>query len=108
MSHMAVIICKLEDILGHLLFMSTLRILDSAFRYSQKTEKEKKEIRAWMKRKQKERMREYMKKVDEQRQKEHNPFNFKKYTVRKMLILRSSLCIVQVLIDQIRLNNSCQ
>lgn len=49
-------------------------------RYSQKTEKEKKEIRAWMKRKQKERMREYMKKVDEQRQKEHNPFNFKKYT----------------------------
>uniref|UniRef100_A0A803XPF1 Ciliosis and planar polarity effector complex subunit 1 n=1 Tax=Meleagris gallopavo TaxID=9103 RepID=A0A803XPF1_MELGA len=43
-------------------------------RHSQKTEKEKKEIRAWMKRKQKERMREYMKKLDEQRQKEHNPF----------------------------------
>uniref|UniRef100_A0A8C3LG50 Ciliogenesis and planar polarity effector 1 n=1 Tax=Chrysolophus pictus TaxID=9089 RepID=A0A8C3LG50_CHRPC len=43
-------------------------------RHSQKTEKDKKEIRAWMKRKQKERMREYMKKLDEQRQKEHNPF----------------------------------
>ncbi|XP_032297134.1 ciliogenesis and planar polarity effector 1 isoform X2 [Coturnix japonica] len=47
-------------------------------RHSQKTEKEKKEIRAWMKRKQKERMREYMKKLEEQRQKEHNPFDFKK------------------------------
>ncbi|XP_030323883.1 ciliogenesis and planar polarity effector 1 [Calypte anna] len=47
-------------------------------RYPQKTEKEKKEIQAWMKRKQKERMREYMKKLDEQRQKEHNPFNLRR------------------------------
>uniref|UniRef100_A0A669Q2S1 Ciliogenesis and planar polarity effector 1 n=1 Tax=Phasianus colchicus TaxID=9054 RepID=A0A669Q2S1_PHACC len=68
-------------------------------RHSQKTEKEKKEIRAWMKRKQKERMREYIKKLDEQRQKEHNPF--KKNMVRKKLILKSSLCTVQVLIVQI-------
>lgn len=81
MSHVAVIICKLKDILGP--FTSTLKIHDSVFRHSQKTEKEKKEIRAWMKRKQKERMREYMKKLDEQRQKEHNPF--KKNMVRKSL-----------------------
>ncbi|NXD88081.1 CPLN1 protein, partial [Halcyon senegalensis] len=47
-------------------------------RYSRKTEKEKKEIQAWMKRKQKERMKEYVKKLDEQRQKEHNPFNLRK------------------------------
>ncbi|XP_032062172.1 ciliogenesis and planar polarity effector 1 [Aythya fuligula] len=47
-------------------------------RYSKKTEKEKKEIRAWMRRKQRERMREYVKKLDEQRQKEHNPFNLRK------------------------------
>ncbi|KAM8793601.1 ciliogenesis and planar polarity effector 1-like [Eudromia elegans] len=51
---------------------------NSAAGYHQKTEKEKKEIRAWMKRKRKERMREYLKKLDEQRQKEHNPFNIKK------------------------------
>ncbi|NWX82498.1 CPLN1 protein, partial [Nothoprocta pentlandii] len=51
---------------------------NSASGRHQKTEKEKKEIRAWMKRKQKERMREYLKKLDEQRQKEHNPFNIRK------------------------------
>ncbi|KAF1669490.1 CPLN1 protein, partial [Pygoscelis papua] len=54
------------------------RVHDSAAGHSQKTEKEKKEIQAWMKRKQKERMREYVKKLDEQRQKEHNPFNLRK------------------------------
>ncbi|OXB79180.1 UNVERIFIED_CONTAM: hypothetical protein H355_006639 [Colinus virginianus] len=58
--------------------LSERYIHDSAFRNSQKTEKEKKEIQAWMKKKQKERMREYMKKLDEQRQKERNPFNFGK------------------------------
>ncbi|NXD09083.1 CPLN1 protein, partial [Nothocercus nigrocapillus] len=51
---------------------------NSAAGHHQRTEKEKKEIRAWMKRKRKERMREYMKKLDEQRQKEHNPFNRRK------------------------------
>ncbi|XP_035758541.1 ciliogenesis and planar polarity effector 1 isoform X2 [Egretta garzetta] len=54
------------------------RVRDSAAGRSQKTEKEKKEIQAWMKRKQKERMREYVKKLDEQRQKEHNPFNLRR------------------------------
>ncbi|NXU47238.1 CPLN1 protein, partial [Turnix velox] len=54
------------------------RVRDSAAGYSQKTQKEKREIQAWMKRKQKERMREYMKKLNEQRQKERNPFNPRK------------------------------
>ncbi|NXN06615.1 CPLN1 protein, partial [Indicator maculatus] len=54
------------------------RIHNSAAGRSRKTEKEKKEIQAWMKRKQKERMREYVKKVEEQRKKEHNPFSFRK------------------------------
>ncbi|XP_074021935.1 ciliogenesis and planar polarity effector 1 [Numenius arquata] len=54
------------------------RAHDSVAGHSQKTEKEKREIQAWMKRKQKERMREYLKKLDEQRQKERNPFNPRK------------------------------
>lgn len=68
--------------LGYFPFTSALRVHGSAAGRSQKTEKEKKEIQAWMKRKQKERMREYMMKLDEQRQKEHNPFNLRKNAVR--------------------------
>ncbi|XP_050842832.1 ciliogenesis and planar polarity effector 1 isoform X4 [Serinus canaria] len=56
----------------------TFRVLDSASGHSQRTEKERKEIQTWMKRKQKERMKEYLKKLDEQRQKEHHPFNQRK------------------------------
>ncbi|NWU65552.1 CPLN1 protein, partial [Pterocles burchelli] len=59
------------------------RVRDSAAGHSQKTEKEKKEIQAWMKRKQKETMREYMKKLDELRQNERNPFNLGKNVHRR-------------------------
>ncbi|XP_019373489.1 PREDICTED: protein JBTS17 isoform X1 [Gavialis gangeticus] len=53
------------------------RIHGPAVGRSQKTEKEKKELQAWMKRKQKERLAEYLNKRDEQREKEHMPFNVK-------------------------------
>uniref|UniRef100_U3IMM2 Ciliosis and planar polarity effector complex subunit 1 n=1 Tax=Anas platyrhynchos platyrhynchos TaxID=8840 RepID=U3IMM2_ANAPP len=66
------------NMLGYFSFTCAFRIHDSATGHSKKTEKEKKEIRAWMKRKQRERMREFVKKLDEQRQKEHNPFNLRK------------------------------
>uniref|UniRef100_A0A672U9I4 Ciliosis and planar polarity effector complex subunit 1 n=1 Tax=Strigops habroptila TaxID=2489341 RepID=A0A672U9I4_STRHB len=71
----AAIVCGLKYELDYFPFTSALRVHDSAAGHSRKTEKEKKEIQAWMKRKQKERMREYVKKLDEQRQKEHNPFS---------------------------------
>ncbi|XP_074851741.1 ciliogenesis and planar polarity effector 1 [Carettochelys insculpta] len=53
------------------------RIHDAAARHSQKTEKERKRIQTWMKRKQRERLAEYLKKLEEQRQREYNPFNLK-------------------------------
>ncbi|XP_073199883.1 ciliogenesis and planar polarity effector 1 isoform X7 [Lepidochelys kempii] len=51
------------------------RIHDTAAGHSPKTERERKEIQAWMKRKRKERLTEYLKKLDEQR--EYNPFNLR-------------------------------
>lgn len=86
----AAIVCDLKVVLDYFPFISAFRVRDSAAGYSQKTEKEKKEIQAWMKRKQKERMREYMKKLDEQRQREHFPFNLKNKVVRIMGILKSN------------------
>uniref|UniRef100_A0A8C3V6X9 Ciliogenesis and planar polarity effector 1 n=1 Tax=Catharus ustulatus TaxID=91951 RepID=A0A8C3V6X9_CATUS len=89
--HVAAIVCgNLQDVLDYFLFTSALRVLDSASGHSQRTEKERKEIQTWMKRKQKERMREYLKKLDEQRQKEHHPFNLRKNTVRVTGVLKSN------------------
>lgn len=73
--------------------MHVLRIHGPAFRRSQKTEKEKKEIQAWMKRKQKERLADYLNKRDEQREKEHMPFNVKNCMVRLLCIWKNHFCI---------------
>nr|XP_042700006.1 ciliogenesis and planar polarity effector 1 isoform X5 [Chrysemys picta bellii] len=56
---------------------SISRIHDTAAGQSPKTERERKEIQAWMKRKRKERLAEYLKKLDEQREREYNPFNLR-------------------------------
>uniref|UniRef100_A0A8B9BDT8 Ciliosis and planar polarity effector complex subunit 1 n=1 Tax=Anser brachyrhynchus TaxID=132585 RepID=A0A8B9BDT8_9AVES len=91
LSCVAVIVCNLKKMLSHFSFTCAFRIHDSASGRSKKTEKEKKEIQAWMRRKQKERMREYVKKLDEQRQKERNPFNLRKNMVGTTGILKSNL-----------------
>lgn len=88
--HVVAIVCNLQDVLDYSLFTSALRVLDSASGHSQRTEKERKEIQTWMKRKQKERMREYLKKLDEQRQKEHHPFNLRKNVVIITGVLKSN------------------
>uniref|UniRef100_A0A8C3MJ19 Uncharacterized protein n=1 Tax=Geospiza parvula TaxID=87175 RepID=A0A8C3MJ19_GEOPR len=84
--HVVAIVCNLQDVLDYFLFTSALRVLDSGSGHSQRTEKERKEIQTWMKRKQKERMKEYLKKLDEQRQKEHHPFNLRKNENRLHLL----------------------
>uniref|UniRef100_A0A8C3RM75 Ciliogenesis and planar polarity effector 1 n=1 Tax=Chelydra serpentina TaxID=8475 RepID=A0A8C3RM75_CHESE len=65
------------------------RIHDTAAGYSPKTERERKEIQAWMKRKRKERLAEYLKNLDEQREREYNPFNLRNNMVRLLGVWNS-------------------
>uniref|UniRef100_A0A8C3FHU4 Ciliosis and planar polarity effector complex subunit 1 n=1 Tax=Chrysemys picta bellii TaxID=8478 RepID=A0A8C3FHU4_CHRPI len=68
---------------------SISRIHDTAAGQSPKTERERKEIQAWMKRKRKERLAEYLKKLDEQREREYNPFNLRNNMVRLLGVWNS-------------------